>query len=112
MSLNKKKNRGKLSPKYPGKILWTNDYTGRQGQGKIMMTRGFNIETPIMSEIVPYYAKCGTCKKFLGKKEENLADVLDNNCTECFEIQIEEEFAANVLPSPITVVSKIERRNS
>ena len=47
---------------------------------------------------------------FLGKKEEGLADVLDYNCIECFEMQIEEEFSSNsVVITPIEV-SKNKRR--
>ena len=112
MNQNKKKKKGDISPKKPGKIVLTNDYTGRQVQGKVMMTSGDNIETPILHEIIPNYTKCDSCKKFLAKKEEDLVDVLEYNCIECFEIQIVEEFAVNVLVSPITILSKIERRNN
>ena len=57
--------------------------------GKVVITRGFHIETPPLVEIVPNYTKCNNCKLYLGKKEEDLADVLDYNCVECFEMQIE-----------------------
>ena len=109
MSLIKKKKRVNISPKKPGKILLTKDYTGRMVQGKVKMIIGNNIETPILHEIIPNYTKCNSCKKFLGNKEDDLADILDYNCIECFEIQIEEEFAVNVQVSPITVVPNIER---
>ena len=95
MSTIKKKRRANKSPKRPGKNLLTNDFTGRQVPGKVVITRGFQIETPTLVEIVPNYTKCNSCKMFLGKKEEDLAEVLDYNCIECFELQIEEEFSAN-----------------
>ena len=98
------------SPKRPGKVLLTNDYTGRQVQGKVDMTRGFTIETPTLVEIVPNYTKCNSCQMFLGKKEEDLADVLDFNCIECFEMQIEEEFSSNSMMITSIKVSKNKRR--
>lgn len=112
MSLNKKKKSPNISPKRPGRVILTNDYTGRQVEGKIIMKLGSKIETPMMSEIVPNYTKCNNCKKFLGIKEEDLAHVLDYNCIECFEIQIEDEFSVDVVVSPITIDFKIERRKN
>ena len=104
MSLIKKKRKANKSPKRPGKNLLTNDYTGRQAPGKLVITRGFQIETPQLVEIVPNYTKCSSCKMFLGKKEEDMAEVLDYNCIECFEIQVEEEHSANsTLVSPMQV---------
>jgi hypothetical protein len=108
MSIIKKKTN--KSPKRSGKILFTNDRTGRLVPRKYIVTRGDNIETPALVEIVPNYTKCNTCQMFLGKKEEDLADVLDYNCIECFEMQIEEEFSSNsVVITPIEV-SKNKRR--
>jgi hypothetical protein len=108
MSIIKKKTN--KSPKRSGKTLFTNDRTGRLVPRKYIVTRGDNIETPALVEIVPNYAKCNTCQIFLGKKEEDLADVLDYNCIECFEMQIEEEFSSNsVVITPIEV-SKNKRR--
>jgi hypothetical protein len=46
----------------------------------------------------------------LGKKEEDLAEVLDYNCIECFEMQIEEEFSANNIMIAPLEVSKNKRR--
>jgi hypothetical protein len=110
MSLIKKKKRSNKSPKRPGKNLLTNDHTGRQVPGKVVITRGFHIETPTLVEIVPNYTKCNSCQIFLGKKEEDLADVLNYNCIECFEMQIEEEYSTkSPLISPISV-SKNKRR--
>jgi len=104
MSLIKKKKRSNKSPKRPGKNLLTNDYTDRIVPGKVVITRGFQIETPSLVEVIPNHAKCNNCKMFLGKKEEDLAEVLDYNCTECFEIQVEEENSAkSILVSPIQV---------
>ena len=102
MSIIKKKRGTDKSPKRPGKNLLTNDLTGRQVPGKVVMMKGFQIETPTLVEIVPNYTKCTSCKMFLGKKEEDLAEVLDYNCIECFELQIEEEYSANS-----TLVSQI-----
>ena len=98
------------SPKRPGKVLLTNDYTGRQVQGKVDMTRGFTIETPTLVEIVPNYIKCNSCQMFLGKKEEELADILDYNCIECFEMQIEEESSSDSIMVTSIKVSKNKRR--
>ena len=110
MSLIKKKRKANKSPKRPGKNLLTNDYTGRQAPGKLVITRGFRIETTQLVEIVPNYTECNSCKMFLGKKEEDLADLLDYNCIECFEMQIEEEFSSNsVVITPIEI-SKNKRR--
>ena len=104
MSVIKKKKKANKLPKRPGKNLLTNDHTGRQVPGKYVMARGFEIETPPLVEIVPNYTKCNNCKMFLGKKEEDLAEVLDYNCIECFEIQVEEEHSANsILVSPMQV---------
>jgi hypothetical protein len=111
MSLIKKKKGSNKSPKRPGKVLLTNDYTGKQVPGKVVMTRGFNIETPHLVEIVPNYTKCTNCQMFLGDKETDLADVLDYNCIECFEMQIEKiEEAKSMLVRPITIVSKNKGR--
>ena len=104
MSIVKKKKKSGKSPKRPGKNLLTNDFTGRQVPGKVVIVRGLQIETPSLVEIVPNYAKCNSCKMFLGKKEEDLAEVLDYNCIECFEIKVEEEHSANsTLVSPMQV---------
>ena len=110
MSIIKKKKKVDNSPKRPRKILLTNDYTGRQVPGKYSITRGDNIETPALVEIVPNYTKCNTCQMFLGKKEEDLADVLGYNCIECFEMQIEEEFSSNSMMITPIEVSKNKRR--
>ena len=109
--MNRIKKKTNKSPKRPGKILLTNDYTGRQVQGKVVMTRGFVIETPTLVEIVPNYTKCNICEIFLGEKEVDLADVLGYNCIECFEMQIEGEYSVNtVLVSPISVASRSKGR--
>ena len=111
MSLIKKKNRTNKSPKRPGKVLLTNDYTEKQAPGKIAMTRGCEVETPTLVEIVPNYTKCTNCQMFLGDKETDFADVLDYNCVECFEMQIEWELSTDsILANPIEIVSKIKRR--
>ena len=111
MSLIKKRKRLNKSPKKPGKNLLTNDYTGRQVPGKVVLTRGFQIETPALVEIVPNYTKCNICEIFLGEKEIDLADVLGYNCIECFEMQIEGEYSVNtVLVSPISVASRNKGR--
>ena len=47
---------------------------------------------------------------FLGKKEEDLAEVLDYNCIECFEMQIEEEHSANSMMVTTVEVSKNKGR--
>ena len=88
----------------------TNDHTGRIVHRKYIVTRGDNIETPALVEIVPNYTKCNSCEMFLGKKEEDLADVLDYNCIECFELQIEEEFSSNSIMITPLEVSKNKRR--
>ena len=110
MSIIKKKKKADNSSKRPRKILLTNDHTGRIVPRKYIITRGDNIETPALVEIVPNYTKCNTCQMFLGKKEEDLADVLDYNCIECFEMQIEEEFSSNSMMITSIKVSKNKRR--
>jgi hypothetical protein len=111
MSLIKKRKRSIKSPKKPGKNLLTNDFTGRQVPGKVVITRGLQIETPALVEIVPNYTKCNTCEIFLGEKEVDLADVLGYNCIECFEMQIEGEYSVNtVLVSPISAASRSKGR--
>ena len=111
MSLIKKRKRSIKSPKKPGKNLLTNDFTGRQVPGKVVITRGLQIETPALVEIVPNYTKCNICEIFLGEKEVDLADVLGYNCIECFEMQIEGEYYVNtVLVSPISVASRSKGR--
>ena len=77
-STEKKKKTNK-SPVRPGKILQTNDHMGKSVPGKMFMTRGFKIETPALVEILPIYTKCTSCQMFLGSKEIDLADVLDEN---------------------------------
>ncbi len=111
MSLIKKKKRSNKSPKRPGKVLLTNDYTGKQVPGKVVMTRGFEVETPTLVEIVPNYTKCNSCQMFLGDKETDFADVLDYNCIECFEMHIEWELSTDsILANPIEIISKNKRR--
>ena len=110
MSIIKKKKKINKSSKRSGKILLTNDRTGRLVPRKYIVTRGDNIETPALVEIVPNYTKCNSCQMFLGKKEEDLADVLDYNCIECFEMQIEEEFSSNSIVITPIEVSKNKRR--
>ena len=66
-------------PFLDGQILLTNDHTGRLVPRKYIVTRGDNIETPALVEIVPNYTKCNSCQMFLGKKEEDLLDVLSYN---------------------------------
>ena len=105
-----KKKRFNKSPKRPGKILQTNDHTGKQVRGKVVMTRGFKIETPALVEIIPIYTKCTSCQMFLGSKETDFLDVLNQNCIECFEVQIEEEFSVNSMMITPLVVSKNIRR--
>ena len=108
--IKKKKKKSRKSSKRPGKNLLTTDYTGRQVQAKVVITQGFHIETPSLIEYVPNYTKCNRCQMFLGKKEEDLADVLDYNCIECFEMQIEEEFSSNNMMIASLEVSKNKRR--
>ena len=108
--IKKKKKKSRKSSKRPGKNLLTTDYTGRQVQAKVVITQGFHIETPTLVETVPNYTKCNSCQMFLGKKEEDLADVLDYNCIECFEMQIEEEFSSNSIVITPIEVSKNKRR--
>ena len=109
MSIIKKKKTNK-SPQRPGKVLLTSDHTGRQTQGKVNMTSGFTIETPTLVEIVPNYSKCNSCQMFLGEKEGDLGYVLEYNCIECFEMQIEEEFSSNSAMLTAIEVSKNKRR--
>jgi hypothetical protein len=108
--IKKKKERSNKSPKRPGKVLLTNDHTGKQVTGKKEIIRGFNIETPSLEQILPNYTKCNSCQMFLGGKETDLADVLEYNCVECFELQIEEDFSANSIMIAPIVVSKTKRR--
>ena len=110
MSIVKKRKKADKSPKRPGKNILTNDFTGRQVPGKVVIVSGDNIETPTLVEIVPNYTKCSSCKMFLGKKEEDLAEVLDYNCIECFEIQVEEEHSANSTLVSLMQVSKSKGR--
>ena len=110
MSLIKKKKKSRKSSIRPGKNLQTNDFTGRLVPGKLVITQGFHIETPSLIEYVPNYTKCNSCKMFLGKKEEDLADVLDYNCIECFEMQIEEESSSNSMMVTAVEVSKNKGR--
>ena len=110
MSIIKKKKKADNSSKRPRKILLTNDHIGRIVPRKYIITRGDNIETPALVEIVPNYTKCNNCKLCLGKKEEDLADVLDYNCIECFEMQIEEEFSSNSMMITSLEVSKKRRK--
>ena len=63
------------------------------------------IIAPLMKNKIP-----NAPKTFLGKKEEDLADVLDYNCIECFEMQIEEEFSSNSIVITPIEVSKNKRR--
>lgn len=110
MSLIKKKRKANKSSKRPGTNLLTNDYAGRQASGKLVITQGFQIETPQLVEIVPNYTKCNSCQTFLGKKEEDLAEILDYNCIECFEMQIEEESSSNSMMITYVEVSKNKGR--
>ena len=111
MSLIKKKKKSRKSSKRPGKNILTTDYTGRQVQAKVVITKGYFIETPSLIEYVPNYTKCNICEIFLGEKEVDLADVLGYNCIECFEMQIEGEYSVNtVLVSPISVASRSKGR--
>ena len=110
MSLIKKKKKSRKSSIRPGKNLQTNDFTGRLVPGKLLITQGFHIETPTLVETVPNYIKCNSCQMFLGKKEEDLADVLDYNCIECFEMQIEEESSSNSMMVTAVEVSKNKGR--
>ena len=110
MSIIKKKKKAGNSSKRPRKILLTNDHIGRIVPRKYIITRGDNIETPALVEIVPNYTKCNSCQMFLGKKEEDLADVLDYNCIECFEMQIEEESSSDSIMVTSIKVSKNKRR--
>ena len=110
MSLIKKKKKSRKSSIRPGKNLQTNDFTGRLVPGKLVITQGFHIETPTLMETVPNYTKCNSCQMFLGKKEEDLEDVLGYNCIECFEMQIEEESSSNSMMVTAVEVSKNKGR--
>lgn len=110
MSLIMKKRKANKSPKRPGKNLLTNDFTCRQVPGKVVIVRGLRIETPQLVEIVPNYTKCNSCQTFLGKKEEDLAEILDYNCIECFEMQIEEGSSSNSMMITYVEVSKNKGR--
>ena len=107
--IKKDKKSGRL-PGKSGKMIITRDHMGRLVPGKKEITRGFNIETPWLVEIVPKYTECTNCHMFLGSKETDLADELDYNCIECFELQIEEEFSANSIMIAPLEVSKNKRR--
>jgi len=106
---DKKSGKGRL-PGKSGKMIITRDHTGRLVEGKKEITRGFNIETPWLVEIVPKYTECTNCHMFLGVKETDLADELDYNCIECYELQIEEEFSTNSMMIAPLEVSKNKRR--
>jgi len=106
---DKKKGRSKL-PRKPSKMILTRDHTGRLVEGREKITRGFIVETPRLVEILPKYTESTNCHMFLGAKETDLADVLDYNCIECFELQIEEEFSANSMMIAPLEVSKNKRR--
>ena len=96
MSRIKKDKSGKdRLPGKSGKMIITRDHTGRLVEGRKVTTVGVRTETPRLVEIVPKYTECTNCHMFLGAKETDLADVLNYNCIECYELQIEEEFSAN-----------------
>ena len=106
---DKKLGKGRL-PGKSGKMIITRDHMGRLVPGKKEITRGFNIETPWLVEIVPIHTECTNCHMFLGSKETDLASELNYNCIECFELQIEEEFSANNMMIAPLEVSKNKRR--
>jgi len=112
MSLIKKdKKSGKdRLPGKSGKMIITRDHTGRLVEGRKVTTVGIRTETPRLVEIVPKYTKCTNCNLYLGAKETDLAEVLDRNCIECFELQIEEEFSANSIMIAPLEISKNKRR--
>ena len=106
---DKKSGKGRL-PGKSGKMIITRDHTGRLVEGRKVTTVGFRTETPRLVEIVPKYTECTNCHMFLGAKETDLADVLNYNCIECYELQIEEEFSANSMMIAPLKVSKNKRR--
>ena len=100
---DKKSGKGRL-PGKSGKMIITRDHVGRLVEGRKVTTVGFRTETPRLVEIVPKYTECTNCHMFLGAKETDLAEVLDRNCIECFELQIEEEFSANsIMIAPLQI---------
>ena len=106
---DKKKGRGRL-PGKPSKMIITRDHVGRLVEGRKVTTVGVRTETPRLVEIVPKYTECTNCNLYLGAKETDLAEVLDYNCIECFELQIEEEFLTNSIMIAPLEVSKNKRR--
>ena len=106
---DKKLGKGRL-PGKSGKMIITRDHVGRLVEGRKVTTVGFRTETPRLVEIVPKYTECINCHMFLGSKETDLAEVLNYNCVECFELQIEEEFSANNMMIAPLEVSKNKRR--
>ena len=107
---DKKSGTGRL-PGKPSKMILTRDHMGRLVEGRKVTTVGFRAETPRLVEIVPKYTECTNCNLYLGAKETDLAEVLDYNCIECFEMQIEGEYSVNtVLVSPISVASRSKGR--
>ena len=104
-----KSGKGRL-PGKPSKMIITRDHVGRLVEGRKVTTVGVRIETPRLVEIVPKYTECTNCHMFLGVKETDLADELDYNCIECYELQIEEEFSANSIMIAPLEVSKNKRR--
>ena len=106
---DKKSGKGRL-PGKPKKIILTRDHTGRLVEGRKVTTVGVRTETPRLVEIVPKYTECTNCHMFLGAKETDLADVLNYNCIECYELQIEEEFSTNSMMIAPLEVSKNKRR--
>jgi hypothetical protein len=104
----KKSDGGKL-PGKSGKLILAKDHTGKLSAGKIVRVRGFASETEPLVEIVPIYSKCTKCGIFLADKETDLANELNYNCIECFEI--EKIFSAHsMIISPIAIVSNNRRR--
>ena len=106
---DKKSGKGRL-PGKPSKMIITRDHVGRLVEGRKVTTVGVRTETPRLIEIVPKYTECTNCHMFLGSKETDLAEVLNYNCVECFELQIEEEFSANNMMITPLEVSKNKRR--
>jgi len=106
---DKKSGKGRL-PGKPSKMILTRDHMGKLVEGRKVTTVGFMAETPRLVEIVPKYTECTNCHMYLGSKETDFADVLDYNCIECFELQIEEEFSANSMMIASIEVSKKRRK--
>jgi len=52
-------------------------------------TFGRNKETEPLIELIPSYIKCEVCQKYLAKKEEEIRDVTENTCVDCFQEMIE-----------------------